>query len=60
MLKQIKREYKTGSEEITSFGDIRDSVDSVNIGETDVLNQELASSKDWITTLMLQKETILT
>ena len=49
---------KMGSEEITSFdSDITDN--SVEIGQTDVLDQELASQKDWTTILVLQKETMV-
>ena len=47
-----------GSEEITSF-DSNITDNSVEIGETDVLDQELASPKDWIIILVLQKETMV-
>ena len=47
-----------GSEEITSFdGDITGN--SVDIEETDVLDQDLAFPKNWVITLMLQKEIML-
>ena len=47
-----------GSEEIISFdGDITGN--SVDIEETDVLDQDLAFPKNWVTTLMLQKEIML-
>ena len=52
-----ERIYETGSEETTSFGDITDN--GVDIGETEVPNQDLASPKKWVTTLILQKETML-
>ena len=47
-----------GSEEIISFdGDITGN--SVDIEETDVLDQDLAFPKNWVITLMLQKEIML-
>ena len=34
-------------------------IKSVEIGETDVLDQELASPNNWVTTLVLQKQTMV-